>query len=221
MIEFLKNWVVNTITVVMLIILIEMLIPSGKMKKIVNLVTGFILVIALVNPVLKVVGKEIVLKELHMADSNYINKKEIMASSSILEENQIIQITNLYRDKIIKQLESIAKEVKGVADARADIIINEDYTSERFGEVKKVYLYLKTDENDKKIKPVLSVKKVEIEKINSKNASSEDENSKDENSEDKVLTEKQLDKKTKQELEERIERLLCIEKENIVISLED
>ena len=44
MIEFIKNWVVNTVTIVMLIILIEMLIPSGKMKKIVNLVTGFILV---------------------------------------------------------------------------------------------------------------------------------------------------------------------------------
>lgn len=216
MIEFIKNWVVNTITVVMLVILIEMLIPSGKMKKMVNLVSGFILVIALINPVLKVLGKEIMLREMQMADSNYIDKKEIMASSGVLEENQIKQITNLYRDKIIEQLESITKEVKGIEDARADVIINEDYTSDRFGEVKKVYLYIKTQKRNDGVKPVLSVKKIEIGNGNSKDGSSMDEDSKDE-----MLSEKQLDKKSKQELEERIERLLYIQKENIVISLED
>ncbi|HPD01264.1 MAG TPA: stage III sporulation protein AF, partial [Acetivibrio sp.] len=197
MIEFIKNWVVNTITVVMLVILIEMLIPSGKMKKMVNLVSGFILVIALINPVLKVLGKEIMLREMQMADSNYIDKKEIMASSGVLEENQIKQITNLYRDKIIEQLESITKEVKGIEDARADVIINEDYTSDRFGEVKKVYLYIKTQKRNDGVKPVLSVKKIEIGNGNSKDGSSMDEDSKDE-----MLSEKQLDKKSKQELEE-------------------
>jgi stage III sporulation protein AF len=216
MIEFIKNWVVNTITVVMLVILIEMLIPSGKMKKMVNLVSGFILVIALINPVLKVLGKEIVLREMQMADSNYIDKKEIMANSGVLDENQIKQITNLYRDKIIDQLESITKEVKGIEDARADVIINEDYTSDRFGEVKMVYLYIKTEKRNDGVKPVLSVKKIEIG-----NGNSTDDNSKDEDSKDETLSEKQLDKKSKQELEERIERLLYIQKENIVISLED
>ena len=216
MIEFIKNWVVNTVTIVMLIILIEMLIPSGKMKKIVNLVTGFILVIALLNPVLKVVGKEIVLRELQMADSNYIDKREIMINSGILEENQIKQITNLYRDKIIDQLESITKDVKGVTDVRADIIINEDHTSDKFGEVKKVYLYVKTEEKNDRIKPVLSVRKIEIGNRNLK-----DDNSKDEDSKDEMLPEKQLDRKTKQELEDRIERFLSIQRENIVISLED
>jgi stage III sporulation protein AF len=216
MIEFIKNWVVNTITVVMLVILIEMLIPSGKMKKMVNLVSGFILVIALINPVLKVLGKEIVLREMQMADSNYIDKKEIMANSGVLDENQIKQITNLYRDKIIDQLESITKEVKGIEDARADVIINEDYTSDRFGEVKMVYLYIKTEKRNDGVKPVLSVKKIEIG-----NGNSTDDNSKDEDSKDETLSEKQLDKKSKQELEERIERLLYMQKENIVISLED
>ena len=47
-----------------------------------------------------------------MADSNYIDKREIMINSGILEENQIKQITNLYRDKIIDQLESITKDVR-------------------------------------------------------------------------------------------------------------
>jgi len=51
-----------------------------------------------------------------------------------LEERQIRQITNAYREKIIAQLKSVAKDIKEVKEAEADVIINEDYTSERFGE---------------------------------------------------------------------------------------
>ena len=79
-----------------------------------------------------------------------------------------------------------------------------------------VYLYIKTEKRNDGVKPVLSVKKIEIG-----NGNSTDDNSKDEDSKDETLSEKQLDKKSKQELEERIERLLYIQKENIVISLED
>jgi stage III sporulation protein AF len=49
---FLKEWILNIVTLSIFIILIEILIPSGKIKKVVNLVTGFILVIALINPIL-------------------------------------------------------------------------------------------------------------------------------------------------------------------------
>uniref|UniRef100_UPI002B8A507A stage III sporulation protein AF n=1 Tax=Acetivibrio sp. TaxID=1872092 RepID=UPI002B8A507A len=75
MIEFLRSWVLNIVTLVVFIMLIEMLIPSGKVRKIVNLVTGFILVIGLINPLLQLFGNGIDLTEFHMAGSNYIDKK--------------------------------------------------------------------------------------------------------------------------------------------------
>ncbi|MFZ5985783.1 MAG: stage III sporulation protein AF [Bacillota bacterium] len=207
MIEFLKNWVLNIVTLTVFIMLIEILVPSGKMKRVVNLVTGLILVIALINPVLGLFSKGINLNEFQITDSNYIDKREIMINSEILKENQIKQITNVYRKKVINQLESITKEVKGVGDVNADVIINEDYTSENFGEVKKVYLTLDLYDGTKGIKPVLSVKKVQIGNSEAKD--------------DLEHSVKQLDKKIKNQLEDKIERLLNVQKENIVISLKE
>jgi len=163
MIDFLRNWVVNIVTLVVFVMLIEMMLPSGKVKKIVNLVTGFILVIGLINPVLELFEKEIDLKEFQLAGSNYIDKKEVMINSEVLEERQIRQITNAYREKIIAQLKSVAKDIKEVKEAEADVIINEDYTSERFGEVKKVYLYLSLEDESEQVKHILEVKRVKVD----------------------------------------------------------
>jgi len=108
-------------------------------------------VIGLINPVLELFEKEIDLKEFQLAGSNYIDKKEVMINSEVLEERQIRQITNAYREKIIAQLKSVAKDIKEVKEAEADVIINEDYTSERFGEVKKVYLYLSLEDESEQV----------------------------------------------------------------------
>jgi len=187
--------------------LIEMMLPSGKVKKIVNLVTGFILVIGLINPVLELFEKEIDLKEFQLAGSNYIDKKEVMINSEVLEERQIRQITNAYREKIIAQLKSVAKDIKEVKEAEADVIINEDYTSERFGEVKKVYLYLSLEDESEQVKHILEVKRVKVDIGQSVD-----------NSDNKGL-EKQPDEKIRRELEDKVIKLLNVPKENIVISL--
>ncbi len=209
MIDFLKNWSLNIVTVVLFIVVLEMLLPSGKMKKMVNLVSGLILVIVLINPVLGLLEKGVDLKAYQMANSNFIDKKEIMVNSEVLKEEQTRQITNVYRNKVIGQLESMVKEVKGVFDVKADVIINEDYSSENFGEVKKVYLTLELGSNDDK-KGVKPVKKIDKVKIETKKTGESNENS-----------EKGIDKGLRAHIEDKIEKLLNIHKENILISLEE
>ncbi|HOP92930.1 MAG TPA: stage III sporulation protein AF [Acetivibrio thermocellus] len=163
--------------------------------------------IGLINPVLELFEKEIDLKEFQLAGSNYIDKKEVMINSEVLEERQIRQITNAYREKIIAQLKSVAKDIKEVKEAEADVIINEDYTSERFGEVKKVYLYLSLEDESEQVKHILEVKRVKVDIGQSVD-----------NSDNKGL-EKQPDEKIRRELEDKVIKLLNVPKENIVISL--
>lgn len=209
MIDFLKNWSLNIVTIVIFIVILEMLLPSGKMKKMINLVSGLILVIVLINPVLGILEKGVDLKAYQMANSNFIDKTEIMVNSEVLKEEQTRQITNVYRNKIIDQIESMIKEVKGVFDVKADVIINEDYSSKNFGEVKKVYLTLKLGSNDenKGVKPVKKIDKIRIETKKS--------------GESKGKSEKVIDKELKAHIEDKIEKLLNIHNENIVISLEE
>ncbi len=206
MIEFLKDWVLNIVTITVFIMLIEILVPSGKMKKAVSLVTGLVLVIALINPVLGLVKKGINLKEFQIAGSNYIDKREIMINSEVLKENQIKQITNVYRKKVINQLEDVAKNVEGVIDAKADVIINEDYDSSDFGDIKKVYLILTLEDSNKNVKPIVKINKIKIGRTNPEMDTEFSEGG-------------EVDKNIRVQIENKIENLFSIQKENIVMSL--
>jgi len=161
MIEFLKEWCMNIATLVVFIVLLEMLLPSGKMKKMINLVSGLILVIALINPVLGFLQRGTELEVYHLSSSNFIDKKEIMANSQVLKEEQTRQITDLYRNKVISQVENLVRGVKGVLDVKADVIINDDYSDEKFGEIKRIYLELKLGEEEEKTKGIKKIKSID------------------------------------------------------------
>ena len=208
MIDFLKDWCLNIVTLVIFIVILEMLLPSGKMKKMINLVSGLILVIALINPILSLLKKGVDLEDYQMVNSNFIDKREIMVNSEVLKEEQTRQITNVYRNKIINQLEGLVKEVKGVLNAKVDVIINEDYSDKNFGEVKKVYLELRLGETDEDVKSVKSVKSVD--KVTVGNGKKDE----------KVETsDKRIDNWIRTQIENKIEKILNIQKENIIISL--
>lgn len=208
MIEFLKDWCLNIAALVIFIVLLEMLLPSGKMKKMINLVSGLILVIALINPVLGLLQKGIDLEIYQMSNSNFIDKKEIMVNSQVLKEEQIRQITNLYRNKIISQVEELVKGIKGVSDVKADVIINDDYSDENFGEVKRVYLELKLGEADEKTKGIKRIKTIDKVIVG-----------REKNREIEEVKDAKIDKELRKEIENKIENMLNIQKENIVISL--
>ena len=129
MVDFIRQWIVNIVTLVLFIVLIEMLLPSGKMKKYAGLVTGTILIIAIISPLLGLFGKNFDFAALQTMSSNTLDKLQVEKDSKLLEKKQMEQIVEVYRTKIIEQLEENAKEVEGVGQVKADVIFNEDYQS--------------------------------------------------------------------------------------------
>ncbi|MCX7923266.1 MAG: stage III sporulation protein AF [Clostridia bacterium] len=208
MLEFLRSWTINIVTLVIFIVLLEILVPKGKIKKFINLVSGFILIIAIVNPLLGTMKNGIELKEFQVANSNFMDRKEIEQSGKILEEKQMKQITDVYRNKVIGQIEEHTKTINGIGDVQADVIINEDYKSQNFGEIKRVYLKLSMNNKNSVVKPVSRIEKVKVQTGN-KNISTA---IKKENNEIK-------DAGLKNKIEDKIAKLLDIKKENIVINI--
>lgn len=150
MIDFVKQWVLNIVSLVLFIIMFEMLLPSGKMKKYIGLVTGTLMVIVIISPVISFMGENVDFTALQASNERVFDKLQIEKQSKMLEEEQMKQIVWVYRNKIIEQMEQNAGEIEGVEKAQADIIFNEDYTSTTFGEIKRVYLQIKVKRNEKK-----------------------------------------------------------------------
>ena len=203
-IDFIKAWVMNIVAIVIFMAIFEILAPSGKIKKFVSVASGFILLIVIINPLLHFKGDGLNPKEFQLADSHFMDRKEIEQKSKILRDNQVRQITEVYRKKIIERLEETAAETEGVAVARADVIINEDSGSSSFGEIKRVYLYLSLNSKDMGIKPVKEVERIEIKRSGSAKKDEEDN----------------IHEGLKEMLKDKICRTLGVSEENIVISLE-
>jgi len=221
MIDFLRSWILNIVTLVLFIVLLEILFPSGKMKKYLNLVSGFVLIIAIINPLIVLMSRGLELKDFQIASSNFLDKREIEEKSKILEEQQIKQIIKVYRNKIITQLEDKVKDIDGVYDARADIIINEDHNSDEFGQVKRVYLYIKTSKEGSGITPVTRIEKIDLSKpLTSQNDEDEDGYGKDEGKDDEN-EDNGIDPALKKKIEEKVKKIVDIDEDNIVINIEN
>lgn len=209
MIDFLKSWIFNIAAIAIFIVLLEILLPTGKMKKFVNFITGFILIIAIINPLLGISGKELNLSEFQIASSNFLDKRDITASSKVMEENQMQQIVELYRQKLISRLEQELEGTENISDIRADVLIDEDYEASSFGEIKRVYLDITLKDEQREAKTVSKVEKVVIDdleklKENKKNALGNE-----------------IDKELVNKLEERVNKLLEVKQENIVIAVQN
>ena len=151
MISFLKNWALNIVTLVLFLLMIEIMMPSGNTKKFVNLVAGFILLLAIIRPIAEVFTSNFRISETFYADSNFLDRAEITGRSRVLEEEQRAQVLKLYREKLINRIEQAVLEIGGIKKAKVDLIINEDYESGDFGEVKRVYVELTNGANGDKI----------------------------------------------------------------------
>lgn len=198
-----------------------MIIPSGKTRKYVNLITGFILIIVIVNPIIKQFKSGISLESYQLADSAELQKIEIKQNNSAYGEEQMKQITEVYRQKVIAQLEKSAEETNGVADAKADVIINEDYNSDNFGEIKRAYINITPKKDDQNAKAVDSVTKVRVSIKDKVKIGNEQDNGSGNGSNDTTADNAQVDSKVKNSIEEKVEKLFNLDAKNIVIGLKD
>ncbi|MDF2988170.1 MAG: hypothetical protein K0R50_3680 [Eubacterium sp.] len=231
MLEFLRSWIINIVTISIILILFEIIVPSGKIKKIITLVSGFVLLIAVVNPFLALKNKGFELSETAMSDSFYIDKKEIENSSKLLEDTQMKQISSVYKRKLTARIEEETGKIEGVTGAKAMVEINEDFTSDRFGEITKVTVELKKGKDDKgtaRIEPVISVKKIDItapfinKEGKSKNDNLKDNNSKDNNSndsKDKLKIADPEDKRLTELVKQSLNKSLEISRDSIEVTI--
>ncbi|MCX7843267.1 MAG: stage III sporulation protein AF [Clostridia bacterium] len=206
MIEFLKSWVFNIVTLTLFIVLLEIMIPTGKLKKIINLVSGFILIIALVNPLLAFLNKGADIRDFQIADGYYLDKKELDASTRLMEEKRMRQVAEVYRKKLIRRLEDGLAGTENISSVEADVMINEDYKSESFGDIKRVYLKISLNGKAQSIQPVTRVEKIKIGD-GEKNAARSGK-----------VTE-QADEALKKRIEDKVNKILDIKHENIIIAI--
>ena len=100
MIEFFKNWVEQLAIAIVIVSIIELLLPSGNLKKYIKIVLGIYIVFCIVNPFVN--GNSI----LNFENSDFENYIENQSVSNINEESMNKRIQDLYIQELKKTIEN-------------------------------------------------------------------------------------------------------------------
>lgn len=165
LINFISQWIKSVVMIFIVISILEIVIPNSNLKKYVNMFIGFLIIIVVVTPIVKLldrhydIEKEIfrnIVEEIEI--QNYDNEKILL-----VQENQIKE---LYINKIKADVSQILKEVTDYDISTINISIYEDDIN--FGNIKDVEIVLK-DKKNENIEGDDSIKVINIEEISLKN----------------------------------------------------
>lgn len=138
MIEFLRDWVINIVIVIIFIVFVEIIIHSEKFKKYVKLVTGLVLMVVIINPIVTLVGKDYSLDNIAIQSTNAFSKMELENMSQKLDSIQNEQVISIYKQELNGQIKGQLLLINGVKDADVYVEVDSDPKSSQFGSLQSI-----------------------------------------------------------------------------------
>lgn len=172
--SFLREWILQIVSMFVFVSLLEIVLPNGQMKKYIDMIIGLLIIIVIINPFINLIFKDIDIER------NILTLPEINDStqenSDILELQQD-QMKSVYAFRVQEDIMKIIEEKTNYKVLSAEVETIDELEDEDFGMVTKVYLYvdekqdLQSDE-----KQGVNIKSIENINVNlSTNQNNEDE----------------------------------------------
>lgn len=172
--SFLREWILQIVSMFVFVSLLEIVLPNGQMKKYIDMIIGLLIIIVIINPFINLIFKDIDIER------NILTLPEINDStqenSDILELQQD-QMKSVYAFRVQEDIMKIIEEKTNYKVLNAEVETIDELEDEDFGMVTKVYLYvdekqdLQSDE-----KQGVNIKSIENINVNlSTNQNNEDE----------------------------------------------
>ena len=149
-IEFLTIWLKEIVLVFIFISIVELVLPNGNMKKYINMIIGFLIIIVIISPFVKLINKDYSFtKDLYknQIESAKFQDKDNLKLAIIQEE----QIKGFYIEKIEGELKDLI--IKNTDYSIEKISINISEEKQGFGQLLAVEIIL--SENRDPILPFL------------------------------------------------------------------
>lgn len=157
--DFVRQWTITIVSVIIFITFVEILIPNSNHKRYINVVIGFLLMIIILNPLTKFITGEIDFEDSVLKSLNQIEAETAKNVINNIQYSNEEMVVSLYKKKIVEQV--TARLEKNTDYVVEDVIVNiiEDSNSATFGTVSSLDITLRDNKEanvdlDSKIKPV-------------------------------------------------------------------
>ncbi|RKD27879.1 stage III sporulation protein AF [Caminicella sporogenes DSM 14501] len=172
---FIYKWIRNIVSVMIFVSFIEILMPEGKMKKYLNLILGFLVMIVIINPIINLLNSKDVLEKEYFKISALLSEEECKMTVKNIESLQREQLINIYKSKLKDDIKTRIERKYSVKVLNVDMDLEED--REKFGKIRKLYILLSNDKKNMSDKETVSIIKINVNgeeennNLNSKNDS--------------------------------------------------
>lgn len=158
MIEAITSWAKNLIFLVLFAAFLELLLPSSTMQKFLRVIVGLLIMLAILKPVITVVEHNFEWKDVPVFQAAEIkNNPNGFKQEEENEKRQQLAL-GLYQKELTRQIEATTRSIKGVAAARAEVILDA-VSGNKPGTIKKINLQIKPEMNVRESKIEIQVKK--------------------------------------------------------------
>jgi len=146
--EEIKGWVLNIAAVSVLMVILDLLAPEGGIRKFTRLLAGFVLLVIMINPVLQIFGTGVQDIFAGWDTETFLWNSQVRTISGNIREEQAKQTLQLYRQMLLSDIRGRLENHKLLEKAEVDVVLNENYQSEKFGQIRKLYINLMFGEGD-------------------------------------------------------------------------
>ncbi|NMB28341.1 MAG: stage III sporulation protein AF [Tissierellia bacterium] len=161
-IEFLTLWIKDIAIIFVLISIIQIVLPNNNMKRYVDMIIGFLIIIVIISPFVNLLYKDFNIDKEIFKKTNEQIKFQHMDNLD-LDSTQEEQIKEIYTGKIKDEIRDLIHENTNYKIENVNVSIYEDNT--QYGNIKDIELILKEDkkkdENKEEPKNLITISNIQ------------------------------------------------------------
>ncbi|NLN64061.1 MAG: stage III sporulation protein AF [Clostridiaceae bacterium] len=146
--EEIKSWAVNIAAVAVLMIILDLIMPEGRIRKFTQLLTGFVLMFVMINPVLGLFGKGVPASFAGWSDESFLLSSQVKSMTGSLQDERKKQTLELYRRMLLADIQNRLVGHEQIHEAEVDAVLNENMDSENYGQIRRLFINLTLKKNE-------------------------------------------------------------------------
>ncbi|MFX0548932.1 stage III sporulation protein AF [Hathewaya histolytica] len=107
MINMIKDWIINLSTIIIFITSVEMILPNNSIKKYAKYVLGFLVLLAILNPLLKIMDKGFNSTEYSIKAEDYIKSNSYEKDVEKYKKKNLERTLQNFRENLALECQSI------------------------------------------------------------------------------------------------------------------
>ena len=159
-----KEWIFNIVSISLIGVLLDIVIPNGNIKKYTRFIIGLITVVVILNPILNLFDQLPELEKYIALNVFKLDTKSIEYQQKIMTETQQNQLINLFRSNIEKHVAQQVQKLTGYTNINVQVELDENNIQDT-GAIDKIYIQVQKEKGRGSVEPINIYVDTSIEKI--------------------------------------------------------